>query len=120
MAAGKVLTKGSLAEAIAPVTEFKVMDVTPVLDSLAGVADHDEELLMVDMCAGMVTINEQCAFLEAAMGFWPALGLWIGGERYTITQSSSETVGEGEVEVVFAFRPLKGLYLVATVMVFVS
>ena len=49
-AAGKVLTKGGLAEAIATETEFKKKDVTRVLDSLAGVASEQVK------SAGKVTI----------------------------------------------------------------
>merc|ERR1712186_222553 len=53
-AAGKVLSKGGLAEAIATATELKKKDCTKVLDSLAAVAAKQVK------SAGKVTIPGLC------------------------------------------------------------
>merc|ERR1719458_1600552 len=53
-AAGKVLSKGGLAEAIATETELKKREVTRVLDSLASVATKQVK------AAGKVTIPGLC------------------------------------------------------------
>merc|ERR1712176_562603 len=53
-AAGKVLSKGGLAEAIATATELKKKDCTKVLDSLAAVATKQVK------SAGKVTIPGLC------------------------------------------------------------
>mmetsp|Transcript_76536 Transcript_76536/g.198969 ORF Transcript_76536/g.198969 Transcript_76536/m.198969 type:complete len:168 (+) Transcript_76536:108-611(+) len=76
--------------------------------------DHEEEIMQDDMSTKKVTINEQSAFLEAAQCKRPPNGLWIGGEKYTITQTTDETLGDQDVKVVFANRPKKGLYIIPT------
>merc|ERR1712039_769288 len=65
-----------------------------------------------DMSTKKVTVNEQTTICEAAHCKRPANGLWVGGEKYTITQTTDETAGDEEVKVVMANRPKKGLCLV--------
>jgi len=76
--------------------------------------DHEEDIMQDDMSTKKVSINEQSSFLETAQGKRPASGLWVGGEKYTITQTTEETVGDADVKVIFANRPKKGLYIVPT------
>jgi len=76
--------------------------------------DHDEEIMQDDMSTKTVKINEQTGILAAAKGERPANGLWIGGEKYTITQTTSEACGDQEVKAIFANRPKKGVYIIPT------
>mmetsp|Transcript_136370 Transcript_136370/g.345314 ORF Transcript_136370/g.345314 Transcript_136370/m.345314 type:complete len:167 (+) Transcript_136370:80-580(+) len=106
------------AGALAYLESGEMYAAAPVADEagwgLVYKEDHEEDIMQDDMSTKKVTINEQSCFLEAAKGGRPVNGLWIGGEKYTITQTSDETVGDTDVKVVMANRPKKGLCIVPT------
>ncbi len=60
------------------------------------------------------TINEAAILAEIGAGMRPAKGLWLNGERYTVTRQEEDDIEVNKVKVALAGRPKKGLVIYVT------
>jgi hypothetical protein len=111
-----------MAGALAQQADGALYAAAPVADEagwgLVHKDDHEEDIQQEDGTAKKMTITEATGFIAAAKGDRAELqkvgGLWIGGEKYTMTQVTDEDAGDGTVKCVGAMRPKKGLFIVST------
>eukprot|EP00405_Crypthecodinium_cohnii_P002247 CAMPEP_0194758408 /NCGR_PEP_ID=MMETSP0323_2-20130528/11688_1 /TAXON_ID=2866 ORGANISM="Crypthecodinium cohnii, Strain Seligo" /NCGR_SAMPLE_ID=MMETSP0323_2 /ASSEMBLY_ACC=CAM_ASM_000346 /LENGTH=167 /DNA_ID=CAMNT_0039678727 /DNA_START=27 /DNA_END=530 /DNA_ORIENTATION=- len=59
-------------------------------------------------------IDESAIMLEISQGKRPKQGLWIAGEKYTITRQEEDEVEGKAVKVTIAGRPKKGVVIYTT------
>merc|ERR1712032_716418 len=80
--------------------------------------DHEETVMKEDGSEEQKTINETAGIMAASTGDRPGVaaagGLWIGGEKYTITVIDSHEAGETTIKCVQGMRPKKGVFIVST------
>ena len=60
------------------------------------------------------TINEAAILAEIGAGKRPAKGLWINGEKYTVTRQENDEIEGNMVKVAVAGRPKKGVVIYVT------
>eukprot|EP00747_Dinoflagellata_sp_TGD_P162200 gnl/TRDRNA2_/TRDRNA2_179541_c0_seq1.p1 gnl/TRDRNA2_/TRDRNA2_179541_c0~~gnl/TRDRNA2_/TRDRNA2_179541_c0_seq1.p1 ORF type:complete len:171 (-),score=38.95 gnl/TRDRNA2_/TRDRNA2_179541_c0_seq1:100-612(-) len=114
--------KYAFAGALAQIGDGQLYAAAPVKDQ-AGWGfvykeDHEEEILQEDgETTKKVTINEaKCLKALVDTGKVPAEGLWIGGQKYSVTQSdlAFESNDGVTLKVFMANRPKMGVHIVAT------
>mmetsp|Transcript_46431 Transcript_46431/g.104346 ORF Transcript_46431/g.104346 Transcript_46431/m.104346 type:complete len:169 (-) Transcript_46431:119-625(-) len=108
------------AGALAQTTDGAFYAAAPVADE-AGWAivfkeDHEETILNDDMSEKKMTINEASTLLSSVNDLKaPNGGLWLGGLKYTITQTESAfESGDYTFKTIFANRPKKGVHIAVT------
>lgn len=76
---------------------------------------HEEEVMQDDMSTTKVIIDETKALLSVATTFKaPPSGLWMGGEKYTVTRVSDIEAGDTTLKVIFCNKPKKGVVIIPT------
>jgi hypothetical protein len=116
-----VISEGyCVAAGMAQQADFALYAAAPAADE-AGWAlifkeDHEEQILQDDGETTKPMMINEAACLKAVVetGRAPPGGLWLAGEKYTVTQTKEEEVGDHTVKTVFANRPKKGVHIVCT------
>mmetsp|Transcript_162079 Transcript_162079/g.514958 ORF Transcript_162079/g.514958 Transcript_162079/m.514958 type:complete len:169 (-) Transcript_162079:170-676(-) len=107
-----------VAGALASVTDGAMYAAAPVANEegwgLLFKEPYKTMLAQEDGTEKEETIDESAILKSVAEGKRPAQGLWIAGEKYTITRQEEDDVDGAPIKIAVAGRPKKGVVIYIT------